>query len=84
MTEKQFKRKLIIRITASAFLLATGAFLLFYFSARHGISQQMAYDFKGKYTLTIIGALVGAGLAITAKLLIILFNPNELKKAVYL
>ena len=78
MTEQQFKRKLIIRIIASAFLFATGIFLFLYFTLRHGIVEP--YAFRGHYTYGFIGGITGAGLVTAIKSLVILKVPKFFKK----
>ena len=76
MTEQQFKRKLIIRIIASAVLFATGAFLSLYV-----ISQSVwPYAFKEGYTYGLVWGTTGAGLGTAVKWLVILKVPKYFKQ----
>ena len=78
MTEQQFKKKLIIRITATALLFALGGALYWYGIAGHRIVEP--YAFKGKYIYSFIGGIVGGGLAVAIKLIITLVNPKLFKE----
>ena|GEM_PF-3104211 len=78
MTEQQFRKKLIIRIIASAFLFVTGIFLYLYITVWCGIVEQTT--FKEGYTFGFIGGISGAGIATAIMNLVILKNAKLFKK----
>jgi len=78
MTEQQFKKKVIIRMFAGAFLFATGVFLYLYTVVWGGMPEPHA--FRELYISGFIGGITGAGIATAIKNLIMLKNEKYFRK----